>query len=385
MSEQPNVSDWWTDFRARMPAAQTWAYFDHAAVAPLSGPAEAILVEWARDVARHGDAYWSRWSDHLAETRRLGAQLINADPAEVALVRNTTEGINFVAEGFPWHEGDNVVTLADEFPSNLFPWMNLQSRGVETRRVPTDQGRVDLDQVEAACDQRTRIITVSWVGYAGGWRNDLDAVAEIARRRGACFFLDAIQGLGVFPIDVRRTRIDFLAADGHKWLLAPEGAGYFFLRREHLDLLRPVGIGWNSVIHAGDYSRTDLTLKNTAARYEGGTYNMGGLAALGESTALLLGYGVDRIAERLLAITDLACQRLAAIGANIVSCREGDRCSGIVSFDLPGVDLSSIRRHCLSHGVVLSVRGGRLRISPHAYTTEADVDRLVEALKAASL
>ncbi|MBI3463560.1 MAG: aminotransferase class V-fold PLP-dependent enzyme [Planctomycetes bacterium] len=363
-----------------MPAARDWAYFDHAAVAPLSGPAEAILVEWAHDVAQHGDAYWSRWSDHLTETRRLGAQLINADPAEIALVRNTTEGINFVAEGFPWRDGDNVVTLADEFPSNLFPWMNLQSRGVETRRVPIDQGRVDLDRLEAACDQRTRIITLSWVGYASGWRNDLDAVAEIARRRGAYFFLDAIQGLGVFPLDVQRTRIDFLAADGHKWLLGPEGAGYFFLRREHLDLLRPVGIGWNSVAHAGDYSRTDLVLKNTAARYEGGTYNMGGLAALGESTALLLGYGVERIAERLLAITDLACQRLAAIGATIVSCREGDRSSGIVSFDLPGIDLSSVRRHCLSHGVTLSVRGGRLRISPHAYTTEADVDRLVDAL-----
>jgi cysteine desulfurase/selenocysteine lyase len=383
MIARDSIEDWWTDFRARMPVARSWAYFDHAAVAPLSGPAEAILVDWAHDVAQHGDAYWPRWSERLAETRRLGARLINADPAEIALVRNTTEGINLVAEGFPWRDGDNLVTLADEFPSNLFPWMNLHTRGVETRRVATDDGRVDLGRLEAACDERTRIITLSWVGYASGWRNDLDAVAEVARRRGAYLFLDAIQGLGVFPLDVQRTRIDFLAADGHKWLLGPEGAGYFYLRREHLDLLRPIGLGWNSVAHAGDYSRTDLVLKDTAARYEGGTYNIAGLAALGESTALLLGYGVERIAERLLTITDLACTRLTAIGAVIASRREGDRSSGIVAFDLPGVELSSIRRHCLAYAVVLSVRGGRLRISPHAYTTEADVDRLVEALAAA--
>jgi cysteine desulfurase/selenocysteine lyase len=182
---------------------------------------------------------------------------------------------------------------------------------------------------------------------------------------------------------VQRTKIDFLSADGHKWLLGPEGAGYFYLRREHLDLLRPIGIGWNSVAHAGDYSRTDLTLKTSAARYEGGTYNMPGLAALGESTALLLRYGVEQVAERLLMITDLACTKLAAIGATIASCREGNHGSGIASFDLPGVDLSAVRRQCLAEGVVLNVRGGRIRISPHAYTNEADLDRLVAALKTA--
>src|SRR5690606_37199505 len=133
-----------------------------------------------------------------------------------------------VAEGFPWREGDNVVTLADEFPANLYPWMNLKSRGVEARLVPTDDGRVDLDRLNAACDDRTRIVSVSWVGFASGWRNDVAAVAEIAHRRGAYFFLDAIQGLGAFPIDARAAGVDFLAADGHKWMLGPEGAGVFY-------------------------------------------------------------------------------------------------------------------------------------------------------------
>ena len=195
-------------------------------------------------------------------------------------MRNTTEGINLVAEGFPWRDGDNMVTLADEFPSNQYPWMNLSSRGVECRRVPTIDGRVDLAAIERACDARTRIVAISWVNFAHGWRNDLDALAELAHRRGAHLFVDAIQALGVFPLDVRRTPIDFLAADGHKWLLGPEGAGLFDVRREHLEKLRPLGLGWNSVSQGRDYNRIELTVKDTAARYEGGSYNMAGLLGL---------------------------------------------------------------------------------------------------------
>ena len=159
----------------------------------------------------------------MEDVRRLGAQLVGADPTEIALVRNTTEGITLVAEGYRWRPGDNVVTLDNEFPSNLYPWMNLAERGVETRRVVTDNGRVDLDRIRDACDARTRIVSVSWVGYASGWRSNLDDLAEVAHRRGALLFVDAIQGLGVFPLDVSQTPLDFLAADGHKWLLGPEG------------------------------------------------------------------------------------------------------------------------------------------------------------------
>ena len=167
--------------------------------------------------------------------------MINADPDEIAFIGNTTAGIGLVAEGFPWSDGDNVVTLANEFPSNLYPWMNLSTRGVETRRVQVDNGIPDLNQLDAACDQRTRIITVSWVGYASGYRLHVADVAEIARKHNALFFLDAIQGLGVFPLDVHAAGVDFLAADGHKWLIGPEGAGITFIAKKHLDLLRPLG------------------------------------------------------------------------------------------------------------------------------------------------
>ena len=370
----------WDDFRRQMPVATRWAYFDHAAVAPWTEPARAIFTAWADDLAANGDTNWPSWAARLEHLRKGAARLINASPDEIALIRNTTEGINFVAEGFPWRDGDNVVTLAGEFPSNQYPWMNLASRGVETRRVPCDDGRVSLDAIAAACDARTRIVSVSWVDYATGWRNDVDALCDLAHRRGALFFLDAIQGLGVFPLDVSRTPIDFLSADGHKWLLGPEGAGVFYLRQENLNILRPTGIGWNSVVQGNDFSRIELNLKPSAARYEGGTYNIGGLLALGASLEILAAIGVEAIGRRVLEITELACDRLTSVGAKVASSREPQHASGIVSFDVPGHSPNDMRKQCLAAHVALGCRGGRLRISPHAYNNADDIERLIAAL-----
>ena len=370
----------WQSFRLQMPVAARWAYFDHAAVAPLPATTRGAIVQWARQAADEGDTVWPAWSRRVEDARKLAARLLGADESEVALVHSTTEGIGLVAEGYPWRDGDNLVTVDNEFPSNLYPWMNLASRGVEARRVTTRDGRLDLTALAAACDTRTRIIAVSWVGYVSGWRADLDALVELAKSKGTLLFIDAIQGLGVFPLDVKATPIDFLAADGHKWLLGPEGAGLFYLRREHLDLLRPIGVGWHSVVHASDYSRIELTLKPSAARYEGGTQNMVGFMGLAESLELLAQFGPEAISQRILAITDLACQRLEQIGARLASHREGNHRSGIVSFEMPGRDSLETKRRCLAAGVVLSARAGKLRIAPHAYANEQDVERLIEAL-----
>jgi len=307
--------------------------------------------------------------------------MIGAENAEIGLLRNTTEGIGLVAEGFPWQSGDNVVLPADEFPSNQYPWLNLADRGVRAHRVETRAGRLDPDRLAAACDDRTRIVSVSWVAFYSGWRNDVQQIAEIAHARGALLFLDAIQALGVFPLDVSQTDVDFLAADGHKWLLGPEGAGIFYIRRKHLDLLRPLGVGWNSVVHAHDFARIELALRPAAQRYEGGSPNTAGLIALGASLELLERFPQDAIAQRVLELTDLACSRLEAIGAVIHSDRRREHKSGIVTFELPGRDPQSLREQCLRQRVVLSCRGGRLRISPHAYNDASDIDRLIEALK----
>jgi cysteine desulfurase / selenocysteine lyase len=376
-----NLTPQWEDFRRRMPVAQRWAYLDHAAVAPLSGPAATLLADWSREAAEDGATPYGRWMERIEATRHTAARMIGADPAEVALVRNTTEGIGLVAEGFPWQPGDNVVLRDDEFPSNVYPWMNLADRGVETRRVPTDGGRLDGDRLAAACDGRTRIIALSWVAYSNGWRHDVARVARLAHDQGALLFLDAIQALGVFPLDVRQTGVDFLAADGHKWLLGPEGAGVFFVRREHLERLRPLGVGWNSVVHSHDFNHIELSLKPAAERYEGGSPNTAGLLALGESLDLLMEFGMAAIAQRVLDLTDLACARLGQLGATILSDRRDAHRSGIVSFELPGRDPKQVQAECLKQGVVLSCRSGRLRISPHAYNDQSDIERLVDAIR----
>ncbi len=375
----------WIEFRESMPVAKNWAYFDHAAVGPLSGPARDVLQVWLEQATEQGDTVWLDWAAGVERTRRHAAALLGTNPENIALVPNTTLAINYVAEGFPWRSGDNVVLPADEFPSNAYPWLNLAGRGVEARRVKSPlSGTVDWDAVFSACDERTRMISISWVGFASGWRIDVDELVERAHARGILVFLDAIQGLGIFPLDVQTTPVDFLAADGHKWMLGPEGAGIFYVRPEHLDLLRPIGVGWHSVTQAADFDRIEPNWKPATERYEGGSQNMSGHLALGASLELLLKYDVAEIGQRILEVTDFACAQLQSVGANIFSHREvPERCSGIVSFEIPGQDPNGVRKHCLANGVALACRGGRLRISPHAYQNEADVERLVSALKTA--
>lgn len=379
------MTPWFDSFRAQMPVSRRWAYFDHAAVAPLPEPARLAITHWLHEATEEGDVGWPRWAKRVEEVRHTAARMIGADTAEIALLPNTTAGINLVAEGFPWQPGDNVVTLANEFPSNIYPWMNLAARGVETRLIPVDAGRVDLDRLAASLDGRTRIVSVSWVGYASGWRINPGDVAELAHRHGALFFLDAIQGLGVFPLDVRQAGVDFLAADGHKWLLGPEGAGIFFVGREHLARLRPLGVGWHSVAQGTDFSRVELNLRADAARYEGGSQNMAGMIGLGASLDLLASSGHSSqsspIAQRALEIADYAVQRLQAVGCQLFSPHAGDNRSSIVTWDMPGQSPAKIREALLAAGVVTSCRGGGVRISPHTYNTPAEIDLLVDVLK----
>jgi selenocysteine lyase/cysteine desulfurase len=371
--------------RDQMPITRRFVYFDHAAVAPLPETTRQAIRQWVDEATELGDLAWQRWSARLEEVRQAAARLIHAQPSEIALVPNTTTGISLVAEGFPWREGDNVVTLENEFPSNQYPWMNLASRGVELRRVRVEGGIVDLQRVADACDARTRIVSLSWVGYASGWRIDVREAAEVCHRRGCLLFLDAIQGLGVFPLDVTAEGVDFLAADGHKWLLGPEGAGVLYIRQEHLERLRPLMVGWNSVVQRSDYSRVEWRLRAEAARYEGGSHNMVGFLGLGASLDLLLALGVSPtgspLAEHVLAITDAACQRLQALGAVLHAPRIGPHRSGIVTFRFPGHESTFIRQRLEEAGIVARCRSGGVRISPHGYATMDEVDRMIDVLR----
>ncbi|MFT5526193.1 MAG: cysteine desulfurase/selenocysteine lyase, partial [Pirellulaceae bacterium] len=207
------MSSVWEQFRQQMAICENFVYLDHAAISPLSDPVRVAIQQWLTEAGERAGTIWGQWVRRVERTRKLLAELIGASDTEIALVPNTSVGIGLVAEGFPWNEGDSVVIVSNEFPSNQYPWWNLRSRGVEVHSVPTEFF-LDLDDVFAACDKSTRVISLSWVGYASGWRIDLEELVSRAHQRGIAVVLDAIQGLGVIPINVRDVPVDFVAAGG---------------------------------------------------------------------------------------------------------------------------------------------------------------------------
>ena len=369
-------------FRSQFPVASHWAFLDHAAVAPLPAPAVAALHAYAASLAANGIAAVKEWMNRVVEVRGLAARLINAPSSDdVYFVPSTTHGISVVAEGFPWEPGDNVVLAAEEYPANQYPWMNLAHRGVEVRSVPSRGGRLDVADLRAAMTDRTRVLTVSSVEFASGFRNDLDALGELCRERGVFFFVDAIQSLGVFPLDVQRTPIDALAADGHKWMLGPEGAGFGYVRREWVERLHPIGVGAFSVVRPLEFSTIDFTLKPHAGRWEGGAMNVPGITAFGASLELLLTAGTENVERRVLELTDHLCDRARSRGWTVFSSREPAEKSGIVSLVHPTLPPDEVMRRCRAAGVVVNNRAGRVRVSPHAYNTESEIDRFLEAAR----
>ncbi len=373
--------DWDAIRRAEFPVAERWAYFDHAAVSPLPRRARDRLVEWTDEQMAQGVVGWPKWEGKVEDVRRVAARLIGAEDAEVAFVANTTHGIGLVAEGFPWKVGDSVVTAAEEYPSNVYPWMNLASRGVALRTVPTRAGRIWIDDIAAAIDATTRLLTISHVEFASGFRNDLDALGSLCRERNVALFVDAIQGLGPHVIDVATTPIDFLCADGHKWLLGPEGAGILYVRREWIDRLRPLGVGWHSVVTSYNTPTIALHLKPSAQRWEGGSFNMPGLHALGGSLELLTEIGPARVSGRILERAGAVRELARRAGWRVVGSQKAEDVSAIVALEREGVEPAAFVRRARERGIVVAARRGRVRVSPHLYNSDDDLGRLAEALR----
>lgn len=371
------------ELRARFPITRRYNFQDHACVAPLSGPAAEALAAYAAALSEsvHVDGAYYRTAEHV---RQAAARLIGAHPDEVTFVRNTTEGLCYVANGLPWVTGDNIVSNTMEFPANVYPWMNLEQRGVLLRRVPEEDGRVPFDRLAAAIDKRTRVVAVSAVQWGNGFRMDLNRLGELCQEKGVLLCVDAIQALGVHPIDVRRMNIDFLAADGHKWLCGPEGCGLFYCRRELIGHLRPTELGYLCMKHDFDSGECRIDLRDDARRFDGGAYNLAGIAALGASLRLLLEVGIEEIQRRVKYLTDLLVEGLRQKGWTVHSPRTPSEWSGIVSFSSDKHDLAALRRHLLDEfKIVVSRRQGRLRASPHFYNSEDEIAQLVSALPAA--
>jgi len=371
-----NNTPLWHRYREEFPVTRNLIYLNHAAVAPLSRRTAEAMKRLADDVCDFGSLHYDTWLDAYRGVRSAAASLINAEAEEIAIVKNTSEGVATVANGLDWKPGDVVVAFEEEFPANWFPWARLRQRGVEVRHL---SARDPLDRVDEAA-RGARLLAISFVQYLSGFRADLRAIGEICRRHGCFFFVDAIQGLGAFPLDVQACHIDALAADGHKWLLGPEGCGILYVRREWQDRIEPVEFGWTNVAQYADYKSRDMTLRSDAGRFECGTLNTIGCFGLRAAIEFVLEIGVERIAAEVQARGDQLAAGLEARGYEVMAARSGTSGAGIVTCRLEGMDARRTVSDLRQNKIIAAPRQGWIRISPHFYISPADIDRVIEAL-----
>ena len=368
-------------WRSEFPVTDTFVYMNHAGVAPLSKRVMEAMVGFVQDATVNGAVNVDSWVETAEICRSAAAQLINADASEIAFMKNTTQGILLAANGIDWKEGDNVVTTAVEFPANVYPWWSLKERfGVETRMVPEHDGRINLNDLAAFIDNRTRVVTISHVEFASGFRNDIKAIGEICRERDIWFVVDAIQSLGVIEVDVKSCGIDILAADGHKWLLAPEGAAIFYCAKDKLHRLINTNVGWSSVVNPREFLDYDLTQKPDATRFEEGSYNTTGIYGLNAAIDLLFDVGISTIEGRVLELTSKLIEGLEDKGYRVTTPKDDAERAGIVIFESGTRSPEDIVERLQDNNIVTADRGSGVRVSPHFYNTESEITQLLEAL-----
>ncbi|MDE3180815.1 MAG: aminotransferase class V-fold PLP-dependent enzyme [Acidobacteriota bacterium] len=367
-------------FRPELTVTRAWNYLNHAAISPISRRVLSAMTGLLEDVCLNGADQYERWLSATDTARRAAASLINAEPDEIAFLKNTSEGISAFALGLEWKKGDEVVSIEGEFPANYYAWKLLERRGVRVRFVEQPGGEISLDSIERAINRRTKVVAVSFVQFLSGYRLDLVKLGRICADRKVLLFVDAIQGLGAFPVDVKDARIAGLAACGHKWLLGPEGCALFFARRDVLERLAPCTAGWMSVEGWEDFVPREITWRKDGGRFEGGAANRAGIYGLHTAISLILEAGPSRIASRVLDLTDRLRAGLLQRGFQIYGPKTREHGSGIVSF-LPLKGSAEDARLLLNtHHIAVSARRGMIRISPHFYNTEEEIDRALELL-----
>jgi len=369
------------------PLREGLVYVNHAAVGVWPRRTAEAVKAFAEESMRQGAADYPRWMQVERQLRGQLARLINAESeADIALLKNTSEGLSLIAMGLDWKPGDNIVSCRQEFPSNRIVWEALKEIGVELRLVDVERESDPEGAIEVRMDARTRLLSVSSVQYASGFRMDLERLGQACRRHDVLFCIDAIQSLGALRFDAQRYQADFVVADAHKWMLGPEGVALFYSSPEARDQLRLQQYGWHMLERAGDFDAPEWQPARSARRFEPGSPNMLGIQALHASLSLFEEIGMDTVEGRLLAIgRDLAGWVAGQGRLELVSARAPERQSGIVSLRVRGLDPAGHARlyqQLMQAGIVCALRGGALRLSPHFYTPISRLELLKERLLA---
>ncbi len=355
-------------------------YLNHAAVAPWPKRTGAAVIGFAEQNTRYGSHFYPDWLNVEAELRVQLQTLLNAPSTDdIALVKNTSEALSFVAYGLTWQAGDNIVSSNEEFPSNRLPWESLADQGVEFRQADLKSAITPEDALFALIDSKTRLLTISSIQFATGLRMDLERIGEFCKRHGILFCIDAIQSLGAVQFDVQAYQADFVMADGHKWMFGPEGLGVFYTTPEARDKLKLTQYGWHMMKCTHNYENKPWEIHPTARRFECGSPNMLGIHAFSASLSLLLETGMAKVEALIIEKSDYLKDAIDENEALILlSERQSRLKSGIIIFKNRTVANEMLYKYLQENGVVCALRGGGIRFSPHFYNTLEEIDRALE-------
>lgn len=365
------------NYRRDFPVCDRFAYLNHAALAPMSRRVTDVLTSYLKE-RQYGTLQEQKWFDKVQQVRGQAAKLIGADIAEIAFCSNVTTGASWIAHGLDWQKGDEIIVPINQFPANVYPWTNLRQKGVKiiTPKIPRNDSAAET--VLRHVNSRTRLVALSFVEYDDGFVQPIKTIADQLADHASYLFVDAVQGLGAVPLNVHQLAIDFLATSGHKWLLGPIGQGFLYIREQLLSSLLTTSLGWLSVKTPFDFQDYDQPFLTSAQKWEGGSLNLIGITALGESLQVLLEVGIDAIYSQIKNLNDLLVAQVLSLGYHVHTNMESFFRSGIISLSHPRIETMKIYNACVDGGIAISERNGRIRVSPHFYNNEQDIDRLVE-------
>jgi cysteine desulfurase/selenocysteine lyase len=359
------------------PLAEDLIYFNHAAVAPWPDRTRKAVAEFAEQNTRYGATFYPDWLRKETQLREQLQVLVNApSPDDIALVKNTSEALSFVAYGLDWQAGDNIVTSNEEFPSNRLPWEALAAQGVELRQADLYAAATPEDALFALVDRNTRLLTISSIQFATGLRHDIERIGEFCKRRGILFCVDAIQSIGAVRFDVQACQADFAMADGHKWMFGPEGLDMFYTTPEARDRLKLTQFGWHMMKDTHNYENKPWEVHPSARRFECGSPNMLGIHALSASVSLLLETGMEKIENLLFERMDYLRERIERHPKlELLRPAPSVLKSGIGVFRHKTISNPALYHYLMQQKVICALRGAGIRFSPHFYNGLDQIDR----------
>lgn len=356
-------------------------FLNHSGVSPLSNRCVQAMQQSIHDSRFFSEDAWDKTLTHYQSTREKIAAMLGVSPNEIAFSGNTTEGINWVANGIDWQAGDRIVSIHGEYPANIYPWMRLhENKGVDLQLIRPHDHRVTLEMIEQALTPGTKLLALSLVEFASGFRFDIEAVGRLCHEKGVLFLVDLIQGLGVIPVDLKKARVAFAMGGAQKWLIGPQGVGYFYCDPEHLSRLEVTTVGATSVAFLLPYLEYNFTLRAGVSRFEYGTLPTQSIVGLGAALDLFLEAGMENVSARIKKLTDLLVEGLTQQGYRCHSPRGETEWSGIISFTHPKADAAALADRLWEKGIFAREREGYLRLAPHFYQTEEEMERVVEVL-----